>query len=257
MNFESSNLKCFIIHLKRAKARKVFVDNIIKNISLKTEIIEAVDGNLLTNIEVNNILNENKAFRPKYPFKINSGEIGCFLSHRKAWRQIVDQNLDAGLILEDDIRIDHFTFDKSLKFAIQNIKSCKYVQFQVREIKKKYKILKSQNELELLHPTPTLLRTSAQLVSYDAAIELLEITSKIDRPIDTMLQMFWKTNIKCFCINKSGITDHTFEAGGSTLSKKSSTKFETQFKIRRNIKRLIYRTKIHCFSKYKIFKETL
>mgnify|MGYP006087193479 CR=1 FL=1 len=246
MSSEISNLKCFIIHLKRAKKRKIFVENIIKNIFMDTEVIYAVDGKLLSDTEINNIVDKNKFYSPKYPFKINSGEIGCFLSHRKAWKKIVDQRLDAGLILEDDISIDPNIFNQSISFASKYIKDYKFIQFQVRKLKK-------DSNLKLLRPLPSFLRTSAQLVSYEAAIELLERTKNIDRPIDTTLQMFWETKIKCFCINESGITDHTFEAGGSTLSEKKPSQLE----IRRNIKRLIYRIKIIYISKYKKFRETL
>ena len=36
--------KCFIIHLKRAKKRRAYVDEIISKLNMETEIIEAVDG---------------------------------------------------------------------------------------------------------------------------------------------------------------------------------------------------------------------
>jgi glycosyl transferase, family 25 len=246
MNSGPINLKCFIIHLKRADKRKVFVDDIIENMPLKSEIIDAVDGKLLSKKEINNILSKNKLYRPKYPFKINSGEIGCFLSHRKAWKQIVDQNLDAGLIIEDDVRIDKLKFIKSFEFSLSNIKKYKYIQFQVRKMSNEHDIIQTKNDLNLLRPTPSFLRTSAQLVSYDAALQLLEKTSKIDRPVDTTLQMFWKTNVKCFCINKSGISDHTYEAGGSTLSKRNTSLFG----FFRNVRRFIYRIQILWISKY-------
>ena len=252
MNLENSNTKCFIIHLKRADKRKSFVDDIIKNVPIDSEIINAVDGKILSKKDIDNILSHKEIYNPKYPFKINSGEIGCFLSHRKAWKKIVEQKLDAGLILEDDIRISPPTFNKSFNFSLKNIQKYKFIQFQVRKIKKKCKIIELDNELELLQPLPTFLRTSAQLVSYEAAVELLNKTTKIDRPVDTTLQIFWKTNIICYCINPSGISDHTFEAGGSTLSKKTSS----SLKMSKNVKRLIYRTKIFYLSKYKKIKET-
>ena len=51
------NYKCFIIHLKRAKYRKPYVDNIISKLNMTSEIINAVDGKLLTD---KNILNHYK-----------------------------------------------------------------------------------------------------------------------------------------------------------------------------------------------------
>ena len=37
---------------------------------------------------------------------ISNGEIGCALSHRRVWQQIVDKNIDYALVLEDDVIID-------------------------------------------------------------------------------------------------------------------------------------------------------
>lgn len=60
------------------------------------------------------------AHRPDFPFglyadligshfwgedRIKPGAIGCFLSHRKAWQNLVDSGLDAALICEDDIEL--------------------------------------------------------------------------------------------------------------------------------------------------------
>ena len=252
MDLEVSNLKCFIIHLKRAKKRRAFVNQIISDMPIKSEIIDATDGELLSNEEINDILSTSNLYNPKYPFKINRGEIGCFLSHREVWRQIVDQKLDAGLIVEDDVRINPLIFNKSFNFSLKYIKKYKYIQFQVRKMNKHHQIIQIQNELKLLRPAPSFLRTSAQLVSYEAALTLLDKTKTIDRPVDTTLQMFWGTKIKCFCISVSGITDHTFEAGGSTLSQKR----HSANGFLRNIRRMIYRICIFCISKYKKDSET-
>jgi len=246
MNSELSNIKCFIIHLQRANKRRKFVDKIVNNVPMTSEIIDAIDGSSLPEKKINSILSNKKIYNPKYPFKLNLGEIGCFLSHREAWQRIVDQKLEAGLIIEDDVRVNPKIFYKSLNFTLKNIKKYKYIQFQVRENKRKSAIIQSENELKLLFPLPTQLRTSAQLVSFDAAVELLNRTKKIDRPVDTTLQMFWETKIKCYCINKSGISDHTLEAGGSTLAQKNHSKL----KLLRNIKRSVYRIKILYLSKF-------
>ena len=102
MNPEQNNHKCFIIHLKRAVKRKKTVQSIILDMECETKIIDAVDGKALTAQYISQFYNNNNYFNPKYPFTINNGEIGCFLSHREAWKTIVTEKLEAGLIIEDD-----------------------------------------------------------------------------------------------------------------------------------------------------------
>ncbi|ANB20936.1 hypothetical protein A6F57_08220 [Alteromonas stellipolaris] len=41
-----------------------------------------------------------------YYKKLTKGEIGCFLSHRKAWSIIVEQRLPFAIVLEDDVMFE-------------------------------------------------------------------------------------------------------------------------------------------------------
>jgi glycosyl transferase, family 25 len=244
MNPEKNNHKCFIIHLKRAIKRKKTVQSIILNMECETKIIDAVDGKALSAQYISQFCNNNNYFRPKYPFTINNGEIGCFLSHREAWKAIVNEKLEAGLIIEDDCQIDIKKFDKSLKIAIKHVKKLGYIQFQTREIPSNALEIKKIDGVTILHPKTIPLRTSAQLVSYDAALLLLEKSKKIDRPVDGFLQLFWLTGQNISCILPSGISDTTQNSGGSTLSIKQSTKSS----IYRSIIRFLYRMKIKIYS---------
>ncbi len=217
---DNQNYKCFIIHLKRAKNRKPYVDNIISKLNMKSEIIDAVDGKLLTDKNVLNHYSETPLYSPSYPFKVNKGEVGCFLSFRKAWQKIVEQKLSAGLIFEDDVSLDLDAFNESLSSALKWIDEYGYIQFQVRDIPKNSKSIKSYQGVHLLQPMPTLLRCSAQLVSYSTAKKLLEITKRFDRPVDGLLQLNWDTKINITTISPSGVIDNTRASGGSNLSLK-------------------------------------
>ena len=217
---DNQNYKCFIIHLKRAKNRKPYVDNIISKLNMTSEIIDAVDGKLLTDNNISNHYSKIPIYCPSYPFKVNKGEVGCFLSFRKAWQKIVDQKLSAGLVFEDDVSLDLDTFNQSLTSALKWIDEYGYIQFQVRDIPKKSKSIKSFEGVHLLQPMPTLLRCSAQLVSYSTAKKLLEITKKFDRPVDGLLQLNWNTKININTISPSGVIDNTHASGGSNLSLK-------------------------------------
>ena len=237
------NYKCFIIHLKRAINRKVYVDDIISKLDMTSEIIDAVDGKLLTDKDILNHYSETPLFSPSYPFRVNKGEVGCFLNFRKAWQEIVDQKLSAGLIFEDDVSLDLETFNESLTSALKWINKYGYIQFQVREIPKKSKIVVSNDSIQLLQPSPTLLRCSAQLVSFYTAKKLLDITNKFDRPVDTLIQSNWHTGINITSIKPSGVKDNTYASGGSNLS----LHMPLAKRLKQEYKRVKYR---HSIKKY-------
>tara|TARA_B110000211_G_C14062851_1_gene546385 strand:- start:1349 stop:2098 length:750 start_codon:yes stop_codon:yes gene_type:complete len=244
-----SEYKCFIIHLKRAKKRKTYVDKIISQLSISSEIINAVDGKLLSDNDILKYSSSDPLFQPTYPFGLNNGEIGCFLSFRKAWKKIVDQNLSAGLIFEDDVSLNLDIFNKSLKSALKWIDEYGYIQFQVRDIPKKSILIKTENNVKLFQPFPNLLRCSAQLVSYSTAVKLLKLTKVFDRPVDGFLQLEWNTHIKISTITPSGVKDNTDASGGSNLS----IDMPFKRKIRNEWTRLKYRHQIKKYTN-KYFK---
>ena len=156
----------------------------------------------------------------------------------------MNEKLEAGFIIEDDCEIDVKKFKKSFEIALKLIKKLGYIQFQTREIPNNAIEINNIDSVKVLQPKTIPLRTSAQLISYDAALLLLEKSKKIDRPVDGFLQLFWLTGQNISCIFPSGISDITQNSGGSTLSIKQSIKSS----IYRSLIRFFYRVKIKIYS---------
>lgn len=213
-------MKCLVIHLERAQDRRAHVDRIVKAVPLPAEVLPACDGAALEAEERAGIYPGKELYEPRYPFELSSGEIGCFQSHRRAWQKILDDGLEAALIVEDDVEILD-GFDRAFEFAVGQPARFGYIQFQVRPVSGEV-VAKENGSLRLLRPGIVPLRTSAQLVSRAAAEQLLSVTEQIDRPVDTFLQMVWETGVPVHCIDPSCVRDRTVEAGGSTVSRKRS-----------------------------------
>ena len=96
----------FVIHLARAVQRREHVAALQRLSSVPLAVIDAVDGTKLSEAEIAAVYASEGLLQPRYPFDISKGEIGCFLSHRKAWQAIVDSGADAGLVFEDDAVVD-------------------------------------------------------------------------------------------------------------------------------------------------------
>jgi GR25 family glycosyltransferase involved in LPS biosynthesis len=62
--------------------------------------IQGINGRLLPTLEE---LQEQKIYEPVNKWNpMTRGQIGCFMSHRKAWQHVVDHKLPFALIIEDD-----------------------------------------------------------------------------------------------------------------------------------------------------------
>ena len=97
-------MKIFLINLDKRTDRLAFVQNQLDAIQLPFERIAAVYGADLT-VE-QQALFDQKRFVLEQKKAAVPGEIGCAMSHRGIWQQMVQQQLPYALILEDDIHIN-------------------------------------------------------------------------------------------------------------------------------------------------------
>jgi glycosyl transferase family 25 len=106
----------FVINLKRRPERlKNFFDNCPLQ---KINVIYGFDGK---NIENENI-NEKKLLDKFVNFL--PGEKGCFISHLRIWRYIVDNDIDYGLIFEDDANLCNDFLKKYKDFITEIPNDC-------------------------------------------------------------------------------------------------------------------------------------
>jgi GR25 family glycosyltransferase involved in LPS biosynthesis len=229
----------FIITLERSIERRPQVERIKTTSPVLCHEIDAVDGKQLSDSEVQKHVRRSM-FKPRYPFTLRPGEIGVFLSHRKAWKEIVDRGLDAGLIIEDDVELHSNVFSRSFNLAASNIRPGQYFKFGIKNPGLQSAI-GSLPAVTIRAPKVVPLGATAQLVSREAAEKLLNCSEQFDRPVDSFMQLSWITGVEYLSVEPSGITEVSASLGGSTIQVKKRPLGETAY---RNIARPIYRTSI-------------
>jgi glycosyl transferase family 25 len=65
------------------------------------ERVSAIDGSKLDHDALTRIYDAELNYQ-QYHSVLTPGEIGCYLSHRKVWQKIVNENLYFALVFEDD-----------------------------------------------------------------------------------------------------------------------------------------------------------
>ena len=229
-------LRAFVIHLARAQERSAHVRSLLPRLPVDAAVLDAVDGTALSPAEINAVY-RRQLVRPRYPFALRTGEIACFLSHRKAWQAILDANLDAGLIVEDDVEIDP-GFARLLDFAVAQMRPGNYIRFPRRERGEAGPAIARSGELSLVAPALPGLGTQAQLVTRQAASGLLAATETFDRPIDATLQMRWLHPARILAARPIRIREIHDHLGGSVIQK---AKKPTSEIVAREWKRAAYR----------------
>ena len=206
----------YVLHLERAASRRPLALALAESLPLPTSILPAIDGKLLSASDV------SRAYRPRlhtpqYPFALRDTEIGCFLSHRRAWQSILEDGCEAGLVVEDDVCIASRSFDDVLHAAITSMRAEEYVRFPVRERGKAGEIARTTCGATLLEPFLPGLGMQMQLVGREAARRLLEASAPFDRPVDSFVQMQWIHHARVLSAHPTVVRECGAQHGGSTV----------------------------------------
>ena len=224
---DMKKFKIFVINLNESTERLERLKSEFERIGLDFERIPAVDGRKLSE---NQILEHysSKLNRKKYFVPLSKPEIGLYMSHLKACERIISENLDFGIILEDDIVLKN-GFKMIPQVLCSLNEKWNYIKLIAPGKKKKINeriqvavdipirlniesYLKDTNSTnnERIIETSTIgvhaifelitwkkppIGTSAYAITIDGAKEFLSKRSTFFRPIDVDLQYEWETSL--------------------------------------------------------------
>lgn len=198
---KEENHKIFVINLDRSFDRFEQISTQLKNIGLEFERISAIDGNSQTDEFLEKYYSK-ELNRKKYYVPMSKAEIGCYISHLKACERIVKENLEYGIVLEDDIILEPYfelipdvinSIDKKWNFI-------KLISSLNKKIIEKTPIdlgvfYDSPYEFELVKWKKPPFGMLAYAISREGAAEILKKRSVFYRPIDVDLQFAWETGL--------------------------------------------------------------
>jgi GR25 family glycosyltransferase involved in LPS biosynthesis len=132
------------------------------------------------------------------------GTIGCFLSHRKAWQQMVDENVETAIVMEDDCELSPAFYEKVLSIQEElaavdwNMVYLGYVSVKgitppINKFVDFYLTLMGAPTIGYHYDTPTLrsvdrvLSTVCYMLTKDTAAFLLKTLDKVDFHVDVAI----------------------------------------------------------------------
>ena len=102
-------MKKYVINLERRKDR---LEKFFKNCPITPVsdfiVVKAFDGKFMKyNLNSENYTEELDWFHNSFRTNINPGERGCFISHLRVYKEMVENNIPMALIFEDDVIFDN------------------------------------------------------------------------------------------------------------------------------------------------------
>lgn len=176
------NLKILVISLLDAQSRRVKATKALNETNLKWEFLDAIDGRKLTH--------PPKEYDPKkvsrlLGFELTPGEIGCFLSHKKAWQKCFHSQ-QITLILEDDFLLKPNFLD-AVSIAINEFHDWDIFRLQALSDTPS-RLLAEYETLKVVKNLKDPLASAGYLVKPDGAKKLLDNSTNIFEPIDHFLE---------------------------------------------------------------------
>jgi len=190
--------KLFVINLSSSKDRLDCCNAEFLKAGLGFERIEAIDGSRLSSDKVDDVYQWQKS---DYYKELSTGEIACYLSHRKVWQKILDDNLDFAIVCEDDISVSRTTASAIEAIAsISQAWDCvKLAEFPIkREVLHSSELTGHTSAFQLVTYGKVPNRTCAQAISRQGAEKLLRYSEQILRPVDVDMQYWWEKNLNIF-----------------------------------------------------------
>jgi glycosyl transferase family 25 len=223
-----------VINLDKSPQRMSRISARLSELDMPFERISAVYGATLSTAELkasySQSLNAKNYRRP-----LNNAEIGCYMSHLKAWQTIVDRELPCALVVEDDLVID-----KELKEFVDKLSASTddwdMVKFYCRKsnpkITSQIPIGRNHN-LCRFNKIP--IGNLAQLITLDAAKKLLAARKKFGRPVDDDIQHWWETDLNVLGVFPSVV--HVIKNAESDIDAQGARKNKSQrFALWRGVK---------------------
>jgi glycosyl transferase family 25 len=223
MNQLSSQIQILVISLKRSLDRRKQVEKEMQKISLPWTFLDAVDGSALVVPPVEYKSNKVKRLQG---YALTPNEIGCYLSHKEAWKRCLEKNIPT-LILEDDFVL-FSNFEKILNALLNEVTEWSFVRLQgLYEVD--FKKVLEQSEFTLVKNQGDAVGATAYLLKPSVAARLIKHSVDIYEPVDHFLEHYQKHGLEFLAIRpypvditraKSTIADRSERAPVKGLKKR-------------------------------------
>jgi len=175
-------LQILVISLRRSLDRRAKVEQEMQQISLPWSFLDAVDGSALQSPP-----SEYKALKVNLlqGYELTANEIGCYLSHKEAWKRCVEKNIPT-LILEDDFVLAP-EFGHVIQTLLSNLDPWSFVRLQgLYEVP--YQELSTIDDVRLVKNIGDAVGATAYLLKPEIARTLIHESSDIYEPADHFLE---------------------------------------------------------------------
>jgi len=240
-----NNFATYVISLRDSKKRRESIAIQLKKQNINDyKIIDAVRGSDLTASEKKSFVFQNKKGEHKWYIKLNNGQIGCSLSHIKAYKELLKTNYQFALILEDDAIFNEELSDILKDTILDNFNKNAQITL-LSELKLFYKkpITKIKNKgiVKVL----TAVYSHSYFINRSAAINMINFNFPVKTVADNFMLFWLYCDIDIYGIDPFIVDQNqAFQSDIDTMNEIDEIKrIEKTIKIHK--RHILYKRKLH------------
>lgn len=194
MNKSPSSVQILVISLKRSLDRRMRVEQEMQKISTPWSFLDAIDGSSLRIAPAEYKINKVKILQG---YALTPNEIGCYLSHKEAWKFCVKKNIPT-LVLEDDFILCP-EFESLLNSLLDKYEQWDFLRLQgLYEVP--FSIMSTQPKFTLVKNHGDAVGATAYLLKPHIAAQLIKHSFDIYEPVDHFLEHHQKHHLEFLAI---------------------------------------------------------
>lgn len=232
------NFPIYVISLPGSHERQAFIFSQLERQGLLFDWLEGVNGRELRNDEISRFYSEEKALS-QGGRALTLGELGCALSHLKAYQSLIESDAKIALILEDDAAL-RSDFRSMLEGVIQRVDwqetdllllshVYKYTDWGARPL---------VGDLRLVHMV-TAYNGNGYLITRKGAEKLLREFCPVFVPADAWNYLHKKNVLRIRGIVPY-LVNHSVLSESSIIGVRERKGVSFQIKLWRGIRRIVY-----------------
>jgi glycosyl transferase family 25 len=187
-------IQVLVISLAGSDARQAKVRSELSKTQFPWSFLDAIRGSSL--IETPKEYSAAKVKR-LLGFELTPNELGCFLSHKKAWQECIDQNIPTVIFEDDFYLLPHF--EKAIDFLINDYTDWDAVRLQGLNLVAQ-QLICDAGEFSLVRNQGDAVGATAYIIKPRVAKKLVDASCVIYEPLDHFLEHHQKHQLTFLAI---------------------------------------------------------
>ena len=189
------SIQAYYINLDKAEKRRQELTPLLDKLDIPFKRIVAIYGKDLPKAEKDKITNRT-IFKILMQKDVLDGEIGCYLSHLKTWKEFLKSKHSYALIFEDDVVFNPEELKELVNLLLKNSNNWDCVNLDPHRPGNGKILAHMSSKYTLKAPSRRVWNASCYIINRKAATSLVKNALPIRMPLDHVIYRSWELGYK-------------------------------------------------------------